>query len=81
VSWQSGSSTDGPTLISDLFDLAEAAYRQGQAVARTDQPAAAAAHRASLAALGRILARVDPDGKTKPAELLIEPPAQREPGD
>lgn len=77
MSWASGPSTDEPSLITDLMDLIEAAFQQGRAVERVDQPAAMKAHRASLAALARVLRRVDPDGRTDPSELLID---TREPG-
>jgi hypothetical protein len=78
--WLSGPSGDEPTLISDIFDMADASFRQGQAVARGDNPAAREAHRRALAALGRILRRADA-GEVDASALLIGPPPQRaEPG-
>lgn len=75
----SGPAGDQPTLLTDLFDLVDAAITQGRAIERVDPSAAAAAYRLELAALGRILTRIGED-RVGPAELLIAPPAQREPG-
>ncbi|GAA4681422.1 hypothetical protein [Phytohabitans rumicis] len=72
MSWQSGPSTDEPTLITDLFALIDSSIRQGRAIERVDQAAAAAAYRDGLAALGRILQRVG-ENRVGPAELLITP--------
>ncbi|MDQ7906744.1 hypothetical protein RB614_19700 [Phytohabitans sp. ZYX-F-186] len=74
--WMSGPSSDEPTLISDIFDLADANFRQGQAVAIGNHHGAREAHRRAMAALGRILRRVDA-GEVDASSLLIEPPAQR----
>lgn len=51
---------DPPTLLSDLMDLMDASVRQGRAIERADSLAAAEAHRDALAALGRVLERVEP---------------------
>lgn len=72
MSFNSGPSADAPTLITDLFALVDASIRQGRAIERVDNPAAAAAYRDQLAALGRVLQRVGEDRVT-PAELLITP--------
>jgi len=71
MSINSGPSTEQPTLLTDLWDLIEAAIQQGRAIERVDQPAAAKAYAAQLAALGRILQRVGED-RVGPAEMLIK---------
>ena len=78
MTMNSGPGPHEPTLLSDLFELIDAAIQQGRAIERVDEVAAGAAYRKELAALGRILQRVGED-KVGPAELLITP-QRTEPG-
>lgn len=77
MSFNSGPSADQPTLMTDLFDLIEAAIQQGRAIERVDHVAARVAHANQLASLGRVLVWIGED-RTQPAELLVTP--EREPG-